>query len=112
MIEAATFHGLREKAGLSIDETAELIGRSPRTVRRYEDCVDGGEHAPALVMDALHRIIRERADGKPGAAFRFIDLFAGIGGLRTPFERAWRQMCVYIRMGPLCTSDLCSEFCR
>jgi DNA (cytosine-5)-methyltransferase 1 len=88
MTDTGTFHPLREKAGLSIDETAELIGKSPRTVRRYEDC-DGTENsAPALVMDALKRIIRERSGQtrRGGENFRFIDLFAGIGGLRIPFE--------------------------
>ena len=86
-IDTDTFHGLREKSGLSIEETAVLIGKSARTVRRYEELPVGDDHAPGLVIDALQRIIRERAEKGCGkGTFRFIDLFAGIGGIRTPFE--------------------------
>ena len=79
---------LREKAGLSISEVAQLIGRSNRTVRRYEKNGNTRASPPVLVMDALRRIAQERMAplDKSPSNFRFIDLFAGIGGLRMPFE--------------------------
>ena len=78
------FGTLREKAGLSIAETAVLIGKSDRTVRRYETHNNAG----ALVIQALRNAVIERyaAEQGPEKSFRFIDLFAGIGGLRIPFE--------------------------
>lgn len=78
------FLTLREKAGLSIDETADLIGRTARTVRRYET----SSKPPVLVIEKLKQYIdaRCRQDNKSENKFRFIDLFAGIGGLRIPFE--------------------------
>ena len=78
---------LREKAGLSIEDVAALIERSPRTVRRYESLDDAYE-APALVIEALKRVAADRcaSENDQNTAFRFIDLFAGIGGLRRPFE--------------------------
>lgn len=80
------FSVLRRKAGLSVEEVARLIGRTDRTVRRYE-AKDG--MPPQLVIDTLQRVAQSRSSDTSGtgSAFRFIDLFAGIGGLRRPFER-------------------------
>jgi DNA (cytosine-5)-methyltransferase 1 len=82
------FAALREKAGLSIDEAAALLGRHPRTVRRYESPGDSHTMPPVLAIEALKRAATERCDRQSGSAesFRFVDLFAGIGGLRIPFE--------------------------
>lgn len=78
------FGTLREKAGLSVAETAALIGKSDRTVRRYE----ADNNAGTLVIQALRNAVIERHAAENGTekSFRFIDLFAGIGGLRIPFE--------------------------
>lgn len=87
-MEESDFTTLRERAGLTIGETADLIGKSSRTVRRYEARGEGGSVPPALVVDALKRAALDRLldEASDGATFRFIDLFAGIGGIRIPFE--------------------------
>ncbi len=79
------FTQLRERAGLSLQEAAKLIEVSDRTAYRYESGT--GEPAKLAV-----RILRDAADKRSipdrhGAAFTFIDLFAGIGGLRIGFEK-------------------------
>jgi DNA (cytosine-5)-methyltransferase 1 len=78
------FAYLRKQAGLTLEETAALLGMSDRQVRRY----DNGEcPAPPPVWKLLDAAIDDserRPTERP--AFRFIDLFAGIGGLRLGFE--------------------------
>lgn len=81
---------LRGKAALSLEETSALLGVSERQIRRYEDVSPTGSDPSKLVLDALRDVAKgasprdnnnHRNDG-----FRFVDLFAGIGGLRKPFE--------------------------
>lgn len=81
---ASEFSRLRTLAGLSIDQVGELGGYSPSTLYRWER----GETNPRkAAVELLQRIIDERrAKNRHGSAFRFIDLFAGIGGLRRGFE--------------------------
>jgi DNA (cytosine-5)-methyltransferase 1 len=89
MLERNTeFAKLRERAGLSIEEAAQLLHVSDRSIRRYEIVGPRGSEAPPLVMDFMRRMANAQVpQGEPSAsAFRFIDLFAGIGGLRRPFE--------------------------
>lgn len=78
------FVQLREQTGLSVQKLAEETGFSVRTVYRWER----GENPPReVVMHFMRDRVREsspRYFGQP--AFRFIDLFAGIGGLRRGFE--------------------------
>ncbi|WP_207834075.1 DNA (cytosine-5-)-methyltransferase [Bradyrhizobium quebecense] len=86
------FEELRLKTGLSRAETANLLGVTERTVIRYE----GGESRPSPIaikwlQDYLTRLPEKRQ--KP-AAFRFVDLFAGIGGLRLGFDAIGGQ-CVF-----------------
>ena len=81
------FQRLRQMAGLSLDEAAILSGVSERQARRYEDITDAGCDPSFLVIDALKRAASVAApEAPPSHSFRFIDLFAGIGGLRRPFE--------------------------
>lgn len=76
------FTALREKAGMTVAQAAELLDVSLRTARRYED----GESQPRrLEIKALERIAQQGVK-EPPTRFRFIDLFAGIGGLRLGFE--------------------------
>lgn len=72
------------QAGLSLPETAALLRVSPRSLHRY----DRGEGAPSpLAMETLRQTARQRTSPSVSRrAFTFVDLFAGIGGLRRGFE--------------------------
>lgn len=82
------FAGLRERVGLSIEEAAKLLGVTERSIRRYEMNGPRGSEAPPLAMDLMRRLAQANVPQGTQATqqFRFIDLFAGIGGLRRPFE--------------------------
>jgi DNA (cytosine-5)-methyltransferase 1 len=79
-----SFSEIRRMAGMSVDEVATQLNYSQSMVYRWER----GEVAPkAIVMN----ILREIASASPAPTparptFNFIDLFAGIGGLRIGFE--------------------------
>lgn len=79
------FADLMDRAGLGIEEAAKLLSVSERSIRRY---IDGtGSRVDPLKLEKLCQVANERCKRQPeGAGFRFIDLFAGIGGLRVPFE--------------------------
>jgi len=76
------FSRLRQKSGMTIEQAADFLEVSRRSAYRYED----GGRVPKLAL----RTLRERAEKQTGSpddpSFRFIDLFAGIGGLRLGFE--------------------------
>ncbi len=70
-----------------MEDARQLLEVSERTIYRYEN----GECAPTrLAIRTLQAAIGERRvyGGRqaPETRFRFIDLFAGIGGLRMGFE--------------------------
>lgn len=88
---------LRKNLGLGQRELANLIGLGKdgeRTIRGWE----AGEHTPsplkwAKIVD-LEKEMQKFYDNAPlkqgkigDADFRFIDLFAGIGGIRYPFQQ-------------------------
>jgi DNA (cytosine-5)-methyltransferase 1 len=76
------FSELRQQAGLSIQDLAELAGYDERTIYRWE----GGKNAPRKpVIDLLRSLVEEKRTAQE-SSFTFIDLFAGIGGLRRGFE--------------------------
>lgn len=87
---------LRERLGFGPTEMANLLGLNTtgeRTVRGWEN----GEHVPTPAkwksilslesqMQAHYQNAPFRQGKQEDAAFTFIDLFAGIGGIRLPFQ--------------------------
>jgi len=76
------FAALRIRAGLSLDEAATLTGYSVRQMQRWE----AGVGSP---REAAIRLLGSLADNRGTSTethFNFIDLFAGIGGIRRGFN--------------------------
>jgi DNA (cytosine-5)-methyltransferase 1 len=78
------FSSLRQQAGLSVQEAAARLDYTERQVYRWEN----GEAKPRQgVLDLLRTLKPVNRDAKEAEpAFTFIDLFAGIGGLRRGFQ--------------------------
>ncbi|MEO9904316.1 MULTISPECIES: DNA (cytosine-5-)-methyltransferase [Alphaproteobacteria] len=80
------FADLAAKSGLSQKQIGEELGVCERTVRRYTE----GETSPKTrdlnVLRGLAMVPTTFTESNQTPAFRFIDLFAGIGGLRRGFE--------------------------
>lgn len=78
-----SFSAFFRQSAMSYDEAGLVLGASPRQVRRY---VAGQAPVPKLVCEKMEELARGRVRAASPARFRFIDLFAGIGGLRLGFE--------------------------
>ncbi len=78
------FAELMNRAGLGIEQTASLLGVSGRTVRRHAK--GEGKRIDILKLDRLRQAADSRCAARLSECFRFVDLFAGVGGMRIPFE--------------------------
>ena len=85
-------------------EMATELGVDARTVRRWHarEC-----EPPPYIDDAIRqRLLPLRSNTEaPPAAFTFVDLFAGIGGMRRRVRRQWRR-CVLPVNGMSIPADL------
>ncbi|CAE6730396.1 DNA (cytosine-5-)-methyltransferase [Paraburkholderia nemoris] len=89
MTLAAPLDLLRQaRARFTQREIAAHVGKDIKTVRRWEK---GETPCPSMLEPALRDLLHSSGRTKAGAAtgdaqFSFIDLFAGIGGIRMGFE--------------------------
>lgn len=85
MSKKEDFRILREKAGLAVADLADLTGKTLKTVYRWEN----GESKPHdSILNLLENIVSKNRTKRKNqhSEFKFIDLFAGIGGMRKGFE--------------------------
>ncbi len=71
----------REKHSQS--DIAKHLNFSVRQLRRWEN---GEQPPPAYIASELQRLLNFGPTAKGSGAFKFVDLFAGIGGIRLAFE--------------------------
>ncbi len=77
------FYNLRIKTGLTIEELSDELGYSPRQIYRWEN----NEITPRqAVLKTMSALTDSNTEPKLEGHFKFIDLFAGIGGIRKGFE--------------------------
>lgn len=77
------FHSLRLQVGISVEDLADKLGYSPRHVHRWDTGeLQARQAAVALLKTMLPASNVEAVPPR----FTFVDLFAGIGGLRRGFD--------------------------
>lgn len=81
---SAQVRALRHLSGLSQAALARALAKSPRTVKRWES---GAAEPDEPALREIRRIcVANGRQFREEPGFTFIDLFAGIGGLRLGFE--------------------------
>ena len=82
--ESTLLRELRISAGLSQADLARRMGYAVRTVKRWEN----GKSLPRPIAIEFLRTLPANAPSRPDTRgdFTFIDLFAGIGGMRLGFD--------------------------
>jgi DNA (cytosine-5)-methyltransferase 1 len=76
------FAALRISAGLSVEDLALMTGYSTRQIQRWET----GEGKPREAALTVLRNMAANGGTQSVSRFNFIDLFAGIGGIRKGFD--------------------------
>lgn len=70
-------------ARYNIGQVAEMLGKTPKTISRWRT---GQTAPPPYLAPALQKILDFGRITPSGGDFTFIDLFAGIGGIRLGFQ--------------------------
>lgn len=79
----------RKELGLTQKEFAAALGMGPngdRTVRRWELGETSPSSTESAFIASLGHVAPFEQGERPDAPFSYIDLFAGIGGIRLPFQ--------------------------
>ncbi len=89
------FSSLCQQTGKPLDELANILGYSERTLMRWgKGEIKPRKSAIVTLESIVHNISSTHKMGDLDNNFRFIDIFAGIGGLRRGFD-ALGGKCVF-----------------
>lgn len=104
----AEVRALRVGLGLTRNQLAERLEVSAKTIYRWEL----GEIAPKRVIaEALRRLAEPRTPPRADQPrFRFVDLFAGIGGMRLAFEALGGECVFTCEWDPYCQKTYRANF--
>lgn len=98
---------LRRRSGLGLDDLAQRLGKSLRTVYRWER----GDTAPdRAVLELLRWMCETGCVPRPKPQFTFVDLFAGIGGMRMGFEAVGGRCVLTCEWNPWCQRTYLANF--
>lgn len=85
---------LRAASGLAVEAVARSLRVSPAEVRRWERGEADPDAARAAELEAMAAATRPTRPSPQSPTFSFVDLFAGIGGIRQAFQQAGGE-CVF-----------------